>query len=288
MSQNDASPAPADDSIDPAPAPASALTLPSAATVHARTSRVDHLTHLLRHLDSLIFIQLGLAYYHDNLSFLLALRALSQVLYVQPKPTGFVVNGLAPSLVVNLLCIITHLLHDRPEATSRYAGGWIHGGLLIDFVGEQGPISRWVLVGYDVMILVLQVVMLMVGHERRRVEGAESAAGDSTDLEKTQDLDAEEAGIRRSLESVDMEAGIEMDRLLPDGSRQRGATSSAHAHGTEDGDLIAVIHVKESLKQLARRPPALSQSTSPDTGERAARARALLARLLVERLAVSR
>ncbi|RMZ85313.1 hypothetical protein DV738_g69, partial [Chaetothyriales sp. CBS 135597] len=200
--------------------------------VYAKTSKVDHLTQLLRQLDSLIFIQLGVAYYHDNLSFLLALRALSQVLYVQPKPTGFVVNGLAPSLVVNLLCILTHLLHDRPEAVSRYSRGWIHGGLLIDFVGELGPVSRASLLAYDCLIVLLQVLMLMVGHERRRVEGG----GD----------------------------------------------------GVEDSDFIAVIHVKESLKQLARRPPALSPSTATDTGERAARARALLGRLLADRLAVAR
>ncbi|RMD39615.1 hypothetical protein DV735_g5511, partial [Chaetothyriales sp. CBS 134920] len=262
--------------------------------VYARTSKLDNLAHLLRQLDSLIFIQLGAAYYHDNLSLLLVLRVLSQVLYVQPKPTGFVVNGLAPSLVVNALCIITHLLHDRPEAVSRYARGWIHGGLLIDFVGELGPVSRWTLLAYDVVIVLLQVVMLMVGQERRR--RADRGGGDeSAAATAQQDLDAEEAGFRRSIEAAgsaddndetqDRYGGA--DRRLPDQPRlRRGGGVSSKA--IEDSDLIAVIHVKESLRQLARRPPALSPSTSTDTGERAARARLLLGHLLADRLAVSR
>ena len=83
--------------------------------------------------------------------------------------------------------------------------GYIHGALLIDFVGELGPISKLRLVTLDIVVMVLQFVILAIVLEReglkKDMEGSLGPAPTTT-LEETglagQDLDAEEQGLHRS------------------------------------------------------------------------------------------
>ena len=83
--------------------------------------------------------------------------------------------------------------------------GYIHGALLIDFVGELGPISRFRLVLLDIVVTILQFVILAIILEReglkKDMEGSLGPAPTTT-LEETdlagQDLDAEEQGLHRS------------------------------------------------------------------------------------------
>ena len=83
--------------------------------------------------------------------------------------------------------------------------GYIHGALLIDFVGELGPISKFRLVALDIMVMVLQFVILAIVLERtvlkKDMEGSLGPAPTTT-LEESglagQDLDAEEQGFHRS------------------------------------------------------------------------------------------
>lgn len=91
----------------------------------------------------------------------------------------------------------------RPEA-GEATRGYLHGGLLIDFVGQKGPISKLHLVLLDVATLVLQLLMLAVFVElhKLRVGRLKETASDTAPAEgnyfTAQDHDAEERGIRRS------------------------------------------------------------------------------------------
>jgi len=92
--------------------------------------------------------------------------------------------------------------------------GYIHGGLLIDFVGELGPISKFRLGGLDILVLVMQCVILAVVLEKEdlksELEGNTTRGGEAGLT--GQDHDAEEQGVLRS-EIVEREEGVEMQNL---------------------------------------------------------------------------
>lgn len=78
----------------------------------------------------------------------------------EPRPFLPVVAGL---FVVNFLL---HMLYPAPAA-GEDTRGYLHGGLMIDFIGQQGPTSKWTLGGLDLCILVLQLIMVSA-HVKRR------------------------------------------------------------------------------------------------------------------------
>ena len=51
----------------------------------AKNEASHYLDQLLRSLDTLIFLEIGIAYYLDNLTLLLLLRASTQIIHVQSK-----------------------------------------------------------------------------------------------------------------------------------------------------------------------------------------------------------
>jgi hypothetical protein len=136
----------------------------------------------------------------------------------------------------NLLCFLLHLLYARPEA-GEATRGYLHGGMIIDFVGQKGPISKLRLLALDLVILVLQLVMLSVHIKRQTLKSASSTAQHSAlavgpDAEVTapsvQDHDLEERGVRRSAPD-----DIDLQTFPPthDGLAAHGRTG-----GDEDGE----------------------------------------------------
>ncbi|KIW23123.1 uncharacterized protein PV07_11349 [Cladophialophora immunda] len=199
-----------------------------------------HLDSLLRLLDALVFLHLGILYICDNLTFLLVLRALNQVVHVQHRPAA-----ITPVIVVNLICVLTHLLQNR-SGTKR-----LYGGIIVDFVGEL-PRSRTSVLILDLILFSLQLVMLVAGHERQIASGDPLAYEES----QPQDLESEEAGQLRSRAQaqVDMpEEGIELQSLLPEGSREDAATHQKRSETTTDEDVI-LLDLKKGVKDLLRRP----------------------------------
>lgn len=91
---------------------------------------------------------------------------------------------------------------DAPEET----GGYLHGGLFIDFIGQSAPVSRLRLVIFDTVLMFLHLIMLGLTIERVRLgSGPFSSPTGPTAAGNTnngQDHDAEERGIRRG--DVDM------------------------------------------------------------------------------------
>jgi hypothetical protein len=152
------------------------------------------------------------------------MRSLVQYMYLTPKPEDFLKLMPAPRpqiytvLASNVLCMLLHLLLALPEA-SETMRGYLHGGVIIDFVGQKAPTSRLGLLLLDCLVLMLQCVMCAVWLEKDRLKKIEVtlrsvAAGGvpktnantpapqvasvtAGDAASTQDLDAEERGVLR-------------------------------------------------------------------------------------------
>ena len=83
--------------------------------------------------------------------------------------------------------------------------GYLHGGIIIDLIGQKGPTSKIHLLFLDLLVLALQCFMLAVHVERERlaaVLAAFSKPASTTDQPRAevvsaQDHDSEERGIMR-------------------------------------------------------------------------------------------
>lgn len=155
---------------------------------------------------------------------------------------------------------LLHLTYPAPAA-GEDTRGYLHGGLMIDFIGQQGPTSKWKLGALDICILFLQLVMVSVHVKRRELKkklaklaagggggGAtntttnratsdsattETAAATATvanaNVGRGQDADDEERGVLHrtdTLSDVGAEAGSEDDMLLAE-------SESGHADAME-------------------------------------------------------
>lgn len=256
-----------------------------------QTGKLQYVEYLLQALDLIIFVELAIGYYLDNLTLLLV-RAFVQFAYVQHHklPGGHeTTTQIIPVIIVNAICIITHILHAAPQAANKASHGYMHGGTILDLIGER-PCSKWRLIGQDLLVFGLQLLMLAVGHEQTVEQDCKR--GTTT----TQDLDAEEAGMRLSQEGAtaaprgetdrphESEEGIEMQSFLP---ATEGAVTTAI--DSED-NLILTLNVQRSLKGLitrnSQRPPAEDGERSSAIDSAADRVDTL--RLLLQRVAGSR
>ena len=127
--------------------------------------------------------------------------------------------------------------------------GYLHGGMLIDFVGQLGPVSKVKLVLFDILILVLQVVMLAAALERRSlkkevvtpaVSGNADANTHVETISATQDLDSEERGILRSDSTTSND--IEMQPL-----RQSRNLAARDEDGRADDPLFSHDTIEHPL-----------------------------------------
>lgn len=195
------------------------------------------------------------------------MRSLVQYMYLTPKPEEFVrlMPAPRPQMYIifgsNILCVLFHLLFALPEA-SEVMRGYLHGGAIIDFVGQKAPTSKLSLVLLDCVVLALQCLMCAVWLERDRIKRIETtlksvAAGgfpkrpNSTtrsmpaaalDLDtgglatSTQDVDAEERGILNDdppLGGADETNSIEM-RPLMSGRDAQGGTDGGRTTTIEE------------------------------------------------------
>jgi hypothetical protein len=216
----------------------------------AKRKRIRMLGDLLRELDLVVYMEL-LALYHleyASLSpfsmtpwtnmcscsfFWFAIRALAHGSLLtpvsdptmqrppdEPRPFLPVVAGL---FAVNFLL---HMLYPAPAA-GEDTRGYLHGGLMIDFIGQQGPTSKWKLGGLDLCVMVLQLIMVSAHVKRRDLKKqlsqiiareAPASAADAATSEATgenttppttisnaargQDADDEERGVLRRTDTM--------------------------------------------------------------------------------------
>ena len=136
-----------------------------------------------------------------------------------------------------LFFIAEHLL-DNPATAGEATRFYLHGGIITDFVGQLSPISKTRLVAADLLFWALQIIMLAVSLERRKLGGGngEAAAagaissGGDEEAVSWQAQDAAERGERRDIYAEDTES-IEMDSL----SRQQMGRDEAEEDLLPDG-----------------------------------------------------
>ncbi|KAL8737805.1 MAG: hypothetical protein Q9181_001339 [Wetmoreana brouardii] len=203
--------------------------------------REEFLDHLIRQLDIMIYCELSTLYYMDCSLLSFVARAMNHWFYFTPKPPvmSAAITWSRPHIVIifgiNLLSSFLHTIYTPPTA-GEATRGYLQGGLLIDFVGQLSPVSRVRLVAYDLLILALQMVMLGVTLEKRKLidAGNSSAEGGESREDERQDHDFEERGVRRG----EIVEGIELQPLRP--------LSGGRTGGDEDGERDELLGENES------------------------------------------
>ncbi|KAF2140892.1 uncharacterized protein K452DRAFT_309355 [Aplosporella prunicola CBS 121167] len=279
---------------------------PDAATVAAeqrkkvKARRVGRLDDLLRNLDILIYAELSAVYYLDCSFLRLVLRAFVQLIWLTPKPEilpDFPMNRpfIYPICGSNLICLFLHLWFPPPTA-GETTKGYLHGGLLIDWIGQQGPTSKFHLLLLDLLILALQLVMLSAYLKSYKLKknkeptetntGARTAgaARGTTAARPRQDVDSEERGILRRSSSLsdlqDRTPPSERDELLND-TRSLGSSSLAATLDTlESGQaVVADLYVADTVREQVNMLFNGEYMTRDATTTSSERRRELLARL---------
>ncbi|PWY70367.1 DUF1746-domain-containing protein [Aspergillus sclerotioniger CBS 115572] len=146
------------------------------------SAKVAFIDRLLRDLDILIYCELSALYYMDCSITLFSLRAIIQLIFFTPKSPPFEPTRNQPFITAilgsNIFCMLFHHFCTRPEA-SEATRGYLHGGILIDFIGQKAPIPLARLLFLDFLVLGLDLIMLGLIVERRTelLGGSEEAAG---------------------------------------------------------------------------------------------------------------
>jgi len=152
-----------------------------------------------------------------------------------------------------IICVLCHIFFALPEA-SEAARGYLHGGVFMDFIGQEPPRSRLSLLFYDAVILALQCLMLAVHQDRERLKKAVSpslrALVPGTDAElglesSNQDHDAEERGVLRDQTFAVDNEGIELQPLSGENSaadeEERARTTGPYASVTTSADMLDIM-----------------------------------------------
>ena len=235
-----------------------------------REQKAKFLTHLIRNIDIMFYCQLSILYYMEYVDlkhrqhvpdlrtsanvyysmslFKFLLRALPHWFYFTPKPSIFPPPPSTHRPYVgmifgnNIICMFLHLVF-RPPAAGEATRGYLLGGLLIDFVGQESPVSRWRLLALDALVLALQVLVMAVVLEKRKlaVEGEDVMVEEVE--EARQDHDSEERGMMRQY-------AIQDDIELQDMQQ----ASSGRTGGDEDRERDELLESEESAAGRDRHP----------------------------------
>ncbi|KAF3920846.1 hypothetical protein ABW21_db0202050 [Orbilia brochopaga] len=159
--------------------------------------KTQWLDHLLRNLDIVTYCHFSYLYFLDISFVRFLLRAIVQINLFAQRPPNFPTpqRSQKRSAVVSIfgstfICLLFHVFSEAPSA-SEATGGYLHGGMIIDFVGQEGPISKFRLVFLDILILLLQLTMLAVKVSKQDLlDNSAPTRGNPA-----QDLDSEERGV---------------------------------------------------------------------------------------------
>lgn len=179
------------------------------------------------------------------------LRAVPQWFYFTPKPALFPLpprparTYIGTIFGTNLLCFLLHIL-SSPPAAGEATRGYLHGGILIDFVGQESPVSRIRLASLDMLTWILQVVILAVMLERRKIvtlSNSQSGSDDSlpsASLSRPQDHDSEERGILRPpispIEDIELQP-LPSGRTGADEDRERNELLLRHGTSPSSSNI---------------------------------------------------
>jgi hypothetical protein len=134
----------------------------------------------------------------------------------------------------NFVCMLLHIFTRLPSA-GESTRGHMHGGIIIDFIGQKPPSSKVQLLAMDVLVAFLQCFMLAVHVEGERLKAVIAAPATSTMTEAAtaatnpgQDIDAEERGLTRDAGMTAED--IEMQTLRPSTTEEVSHNEEEH-HG---------------------------------------------------------
>lgn len=234
-----------------------------------RSKRIGYLDDLLRNLDILIYAEISAVYYLDCSFLRFVLRAFVQLIWLTPKPE--ILPELPsnrpyiyPISGSNLICLFVHLWFPPPSA-GEATRGYLHGGLLIDWIGQQGPTSKLRLFLLDCFILALQLVMLAVTLKLQTVKrkrepettgGDSASAGEGADSASPsasrQDVDSEEQGILRrssTLSTLQDRVPDERDELLSDGGLPESSPQAALDALNSGQAVVAELFILDTVRE---------------------------------------
>lgn len=181
------------------------------------------------------------------------IRAIPHWFYFTPKPVTFPLPPrtarpyIGVIFTTNLICTLLHSLFS-PPAGGEATRGYLHGGMLMDFVGQESPVSKIRLLSLDLLTLGLQLIILTVILERRNLDPEPSTPSTSP----TQDHDSEERGIFRSPPSpnaIELQplsrgrTGADEDRERNELSPDRPSTSDEHPLDPFHSGQYIIAHV---------------------------------------------
>ncbi|GAO51228.1 DUF1746-domain-containing protein [Saitoella complicata NRRL Y-17804] len=182
----------------------------------------NHPAYLLSCLDLLVYANMIYIYFLDTSFLRLLIRAFIHARALSPKPFPVPDPPLRLSSIffvwaTFLFPFIDHIISGGPEGAEGM-GGYLHGGIVINFVGEMGSVSRWRLCALDLLILGIQCVMLSLVTMRHYPSSAALTAP------APQTIEDEEAGVRttrRGYAQVADEDEDEDDIIVTEGGKEK-------------------------------------------------------------------
>lgn len=231
-----------------------------------KTKRIAYLDDLLRSLDILIYAEISAVYYLDCSFLRFFLRAFIQLIWLTPKPEilpDMPTNRpyIYPICGSNLICLLAHLWFTAPSA-GEATRGYLHGGLLIDWIGQHGQASKPHLILLDFVVFGLQLVMLSAtlkvqkikkrGQVRTSTADTTQADAEPSSPSAGQDVDSEERGVlRRSSTASNLQDLVpnERDQLLDD--EETPSTDSQTIMDTLSSGqaLVAELFVADTVRE---------------------------------------
>ncbi|KAL2835111.1 hypothetical protein BDW59DRAFT_137133 [Aspergillus cavernicola] len=264
-------------------------------------AKLSFIDLLLRDLDILIYCELSALYYLDCSIVLFAIRAIVQLIFFTPKAPPFGPTRNHPFIgaifTSNLFCMFFHYFFSQPEGEEA-TRGYLHGGILIDFIGQKAPVPVTRLLFLDLLVMILNIVMLGLIIERVKTAVPNSTTNITTTATttQTQDHDHEERGLlphetehessgpgrptndeseHREQDShtppsdtyahLTSEEELERTRLLADPSENGGHTNQQHALDSfSSGEAVIMrMGVFDVIRdQLRYRPSAVRLSSA--------------------------
>lgn len=152
------------------------------------------------------------------------------------------------------MCILAHIFFALPEA-GEATRGYLHGGFIIDFIGQKPPTTKLAFLFIDVVILVAQCLMLAVHQEREKLKklvspslrtfspSADTQTEEGAAAETTQDHDAEERGVLRDETYMADGSGAGLQPLAERDGSAEGRRDPADDDETGDTYSSAVASV---------------------------------------------
>ncbi|EAQ90897.1 hypothetical protein CHGG_02832 [Chaetomium globosum CBS 148.51] len=214
--------------------------------------KLELVSHLQKNLDMIVFVYICTLYYMECSLVRFLLRLAPHYSFLTPKD-GLLLPAEHPHIytifIPSMLCILAHLFFSLPEA-GEATRGYLHGGVIIDFIGQKPPTSRLAFLCFDLVILGAQCLMLAVHQEREALKKAVSpsmrtisvneAQSAQPAAQTTQSLDAEERGELRDETYLGEGTGTEMQPLSGSGqARGAGSASAGAADDEQAGDTYS-------------------------------------------------